>query len=127
VLEVRRGGRSEWGFKFAVVIGGPFPPMVLMGEGEEDEAAVDLDYGVMRLVPTVHAWGRDDQVRRGAKEMAEAFDGLSTFVMDFEGGHHLPLTDPEADELCGLIVEAWHAGGGKDQKGLVNKMGVGIE
>lgn len=121
-LEIKQLGRSEWGFKFGVVIGGPFPPMSLTGE-----EATELDYSVMRQVPTVHAWGRDDQVRLGAKEMADACDGPNTFVMDFEGGHHLPLTDHEADELCDLIVDAWHAGGGKDQKGLVNKMGVGVE
>jgi pimeloyl-ACP methyl ester carboxylesterase len=105
-LEIKHHGSSEWGFKFCVVIGGPFPPIGLMTP--ED---VELDYSVLRQVPTVHAWGRDDQVRQGAREMAHACDSPNTFVMDFEGAHHLPLKDSEADELCGLIVDAWHAAG----------------
>ncbi len=120
-LEIREMGFSKWGFRFGVVIGGPFPPFALVDEDWE------LDYTLMGQVPTVHAWGRRDQVRQGAKELADVCDGANTFVMDFEGGHHLPLTDHEADELCGLIVDAWHAGGGRDEKGLVNKLGVGVE
>ncbi len=120
-LEIRQRGFSKWGFRFGVVIGGPFPPISLVDEDW------DLDYTVMCQVPTVHAWGRSDQVRQGAKELADVCDSPNTFVMDFAGGHHLPLTDHEADELCGLIVDAWHAGGGKDKKGLLNKLGVGVE
>ena len=117
-LEIKEYGGSKWGFKFGVVIGGPLPPIGVMAD-----EGMELDYSVMGQVPTVHAWGREDQVRQGAKEMADACDSPNTFVMDFAGGHHLPLTDHEADELCGLIVDAWHAAGGKDQKGLLNTLG----
>lgn len=120
-LELRERGFSKWGFRFGVFIGGPFPPFGLVDEDWQ------LDYPVMGQLPTVHAWGRSDHVRQGAKELADACDGADTFVMDFEGGHHLPLTDGEAEELCGLIVDAWHAAGGKDTKGLVNRLGVRVE
>jgi Serine hydrolase (FSH1) len=120
-LEIKQSGASKWGFKFGVVIGGPFPPIGLTPAGEGTE----VDYSVMAQVPTVHAWGRDDQVRWGAKEMADACDGPNTFVMDFGGGHHLPLKDPEADELCDLIVEAWHAAGGGDWGGLMKTVESG--
>jgi predicted esterase len=113
-LELRHYGASKWGFKFGVVIGGPFPPIALNAEG------IELDYSVLGQVPTVHAWGRDDPVRWGAKDMADACDSPNTFVMDFAGGHHLPLVDEEAEELCGLIVDAWHASGGSDRGELVD-------
>lgn len=118
-LEIKADGFSLWNFRFGVVIGGPFPPIGLNEEG------VELDYRVMGQIPTVHAWGREDQVRVGAKAMADACDSSDTFVMDFEGGHHLPLRDSEAEELCGLIVQAWHAGGGVDKGGLVDMFGRG--
>ena len=108
-LEIRQRGSSDWKLKFGVVIGGPYPPIGLVPED------IELDYTVMSQLPSVHAWGRSDHLRSGCKEMADICDSSNTFVMDFEGGHHLPLTDHEADELCNLIVEAWHAGGGKEQ------------
>ncbi len=120
-LEIREMGFSVWGFRFGVIIGGPFPPLALVNEDWE------LDYTLMGQVPTVHAWGRRDPVRQGAQKLADVCDSANTFVMDFAGEHHLPLTDHEADELCGLIVDAWHAAGGKDERGLVNKLGVGVE
>lgn len=110
-MEIRDLGASKWNFRFGVVIGGPYPPIGLSPTGAEVE-----DYSLMGKMPTVHAWGRDDPVRFGAKDMVDACDSADTFVMDFEGGHHLPLTDPEADELCGLIIDAWHAGGGKSDR-----------
>jgi Serine hydrolase (FSH1) len=115
-MEIRQFGSSQWAFKFAIVIGGPNPPIVLTPE----EQGWELDYTLLRHVATVHAWGRDDPVRHSAKQLAAVCDSPNTFIMDFEGGHHLPLTDREADELCGLIVDAWHADGGKDQKGVLN-------
>lgn len=108
-MERRDRGYSDWGFRFGVVIGGPFPPIALRPDGVEVE-----DYGVMGQLPMVHAWGREDPVRFGAKDMVNACDGKDSFVMDFAGGHHLPLTDPEAQELSDLIVNAWHAGGGNE-------------
>lgn len=108
-MEIREFGASQWGFRFGVVIGGPFPPIGLTPELE----VVEADYALLSQLPTVHAWGRDDHVRQGAKDMVDACDGPNTFFMDFEGGHHLPLRDQEADELSGLIVEAWHSGGGE--------------
>lgn len=113
--EIRQSGHSRWGFKFGVFIGGPFPPIGLTPEG------VDVDYTLLAQVPTVHAWGREDHVRTGAKTMADVCDSRDTFVMDFEGGHHLPLTDHEADDLCGLIVDAWHAAVEKDPGDLLNR------
>jgi predicted esterase len=115
-LEIKEHGFSKWRFKFGVIIGGPFPPIGLVPE------SMKLDYSVMAQMPTLHAWGRDDQVRKGARKMADVCDNPNTFVMDFEGGHHLPLKDDEADELCGLIVEAWHTAGGKDQAAPPNEL-----
>lgn len=109
-LEIKEYGFSKWNFQFGVIIGGPFPPISLTPEG------VEVDYSVMGQIPTVHAWGREDHVGEGAKQMADACDSPHTFFMDFEGGHHLPLKDKEADELCGLIIEAWHAAGGEDSR-----------
>lgn len=110
-LEIRDFGHSRWRFKFGVMIGGPFPPIGLTPPGME------VDYGVLAQVPTVHAWGREDHLRAYAKELADACDSPDTFVMSFDGGHHLPLKDHEADELCDLIVDAWHAAGAKEAGG----------
>ncbi|KIX96836.1 uncharacterized protein Z520_07556 [Fonsecaea multimorphosa CBS 102226] len=99
-------GESRWKFKFGVMIGGPFPPISL-------SETVDVrDYDLLRQIPTVHAWGRDDHVKPGCLELLKACDSDVCFHMDFEGGHHLPLKDVEAKDLCDLIMAAWYAAGG---------------
>ncbi|KIX09926.1 uncharacterized protein Z518_01007 [Rhinocladiella mackenziei CBS 650.93] len=104
--EERDLGSSKWKFAFGVMIGGPFPPIAMAEE-------VDVkDYELLRTVPTVHAWGRDDHVMEGCKALKEACESDNCFQMDFEGGHHLPLKDVEAKDLCDLIMAAWYASGG---------------
>ncbi|OAP61242.1 hypothetical protein AYL99_03443 [Fonsecaea erecta] len=107
-IEERDSGRgqSRWKFKFGVMIGGPFPPISL---SEDVDVA---DYELLKQVPTVHAWGRDDHVKPGCLELMKACDSDHCFHMDFEGGHHLPLKDVEAKDLCDLIMAAWYAAGG---------------
>lgn len=111
LIEERDERGSEWEFKFGVMIGGPFPPIML-------QETVDVrDYELLKGMPTVHAWGRDDPVIEGAKQMAEMAESENCFVMDFEGGHHLPLRDDEARDLCDRILAAWYASGGTYQVG----------
>jgi len=106
LIEERDQGSSKWKLKFAVIIGGPFPPIAMSEK-------VDVkDYELLKKVPTVHAWGRDDHVLPGSKAMAEMCENENSFEMDFEGGHHLPLKDGEARDLCDLIMAAWYASGG---------------
>jgi len=105
-IEERDRGTSKWKFKFGIMIGGPFPPIALTPK-------VDLkDYEFLKEIPTVHAWGRVDHVRQGCEELARVCDNDNCFQMDFEGGHHLPLKDVEAKDLCDLIMAAWYASGG---------------
>ena len=63
LVEVRETGESKWGFKFGLLVGGPFPPICLT-EGTEVG-----DYELLKRVPIVNAWGRDDPVRAGCKPM----------------------------------------------------------
>lgn len=106
LIEKRDQGGSKWKFKFGVIIGGPFPPIAMSEK-------VDVkDYELLKTIPTVHAWGRDDHVLSGAKSMADLCENDNCFRMDFEGGHHLPLKDDEARDLCDLIMAAWYASGG---------------
>ena len=63
LVEVRETGESKWRFKFGVLVGGPFPPICLT-EGTEVG-----DYELLKRVPIVNAWGRDDPVRAGCKPM----------------------------------------------------------
>jgi len=106
-IEERDAGESRWKFKFGIMIGGPFPPIAMAEEVDPN------DYALLKEVPTVHAWGRDDHVRAGCKELAAVCESDHCFQMDFEGGHHLPLKDVEAKDLCDLIMAAWYASGGK--------------
>ena len=102
----REGKQGSWQFKFGIMIGGPFPPISMSEE-------VDVrDYELLRQIPTVHAWGRDDHVKSGCVEMQRICEGDECFQMDFEGGHHMPLKDVEAKDLCDLIMAAWYASGG---------------
>jgi predicted esterase len=111
MIEERDLGKSEWKFKFGVIIGGPFPPIAMT-------ESVDVkDYELLKQIPTVHGWGRDDPVIQGAKRMAETAENENCFVMDFAGGHHLPLKDDEARDLCDQIMAAWYASGGTYQVG----------
>lgn len=96
----------DWHFSFGVMIGGPFPPIALA------EHVNVADYELLREMPTVHAWGRDDHVKPGCEELRKACDSDVCFHMEFDGGHHLPLKDVEAKDLCDLINAAWFAGGG---------------
>ena len=108
LTELRDTGESKWHFKFGVVIGGPFPPISLTPPG------TDIDYELLKQMPIVNAWGRDDPVKDACQPMFEICDwmGTGSLVMDFEGGHHLPLRDDEAKELSNLILQAFKAGGG---------------
>lgn len=107
VLQKTRLGGSPYAFKFGVMIGGPYPPICL-----HDEPKVE-DYELLKGIPTVHAWGRDDHVKPGCEALWKVCEGDECFQMDFEGGHHLPLKDGEARDLCDLIRGAWYAGGGE--------------
>lgn len=107
VLQKTRLGGSPYNFKFGVMIGGPYPPICL-----HEEVKVE-DYELLKAVPTVHAWGRDDHVKSGCEELWKVCEGDVCFQMDFEGGHHMPLKDGEARDLCDLIRGAWYAGGGE--------------
>jgi predicted esterase len=99
-------------FAFGIMIGGPYPPIGLSPSPSSDE--VDMaDYKLLKDIPTVHAWGRDDHIRPGCEALARLCESDHSFQMDFEGGHHLPLKDVEAKDLCDLIMAAWYAGGGK--------------
>ncbi|ETI23492.1 hypothetical protein G647_05294 [Cladophialophora carrionii CBS 160.54] len=100
------GGVSRWKFGFGVMIGGPFPPISLAQDVDP------ADYALLKSVPTVHAWGRDDHVKPGCVELMKVCESDHCFQMDFEGGHHLPLKDVEAKDLCDLIMAAWYASGG---------------
>ena len=85
LVEVRDTGESKWGFKFGLVIGGPFPPICLV-QGTEVE-----DYELLKQVPIVNAWGRDDPVRTGCKPMVSCSLSLKICV-GLEPGHNpIPL------------------------------------
>ena len=105
-MQERDLGEAKTRFAFGVMIGGPFPPIAL-----EMDPKVE-DYKLLKEVPTVHAWGRDDHVKPGCVELMKACDADHCFQMDFQGGHHLPLKDVEAKDLCDLIMAAWYASGG---------------
>jgi hypothetical protein len=97
---------GKWHLRFGVTVGGPFPPIAMSEE-------VDISqYDVLREVPTVHAWGREDHVKSGCEEMLQACESDVCFQMQFNGGHHMPLTDVEAKDLCDLIMAAYYASGG---------------
>lgn len=106
-IEERDLGASKTKFAFGIMIGGPFPPIAL------SETVDPADYKLLTEIPTVHAWGRDDHVRPGCEELWKTCESDHCFQMDFTGGHHLPLKDVEAKDLCDLIMAAWYAGGGK--------------
>jgi predicted esterase len=116
-------------FAFGIMIGGPYPPIGLCpspspaarpddndNDNDHDldiDTSMIADYKLLKDIPTVHAWGRDDHIRPGCEALARLCESDHSFQMDFEGGHHLPLKDVEAKDLCDLIMAAWYAGGGK--------------
>ncbi|KAJ9618532.1 uncharacterized protein PV06_09226 [Exophiala oligosperma] len=106
-IQERDSGESKTKFAFGIMIGGPYPPI---GLSQQVNAA---DYPLLKGIPTVHAWGKDDHVKPGCEALAKMCESDVCFTMDFEGGHHLPLKDVEAKDLCDLIMAAWYAGGGK--------------
>lgn len=106
IEEKRKLGGSQWKFKFGVMVGGPYPPIAL------HENVAKEDYSLLTTIPTVHAWGRDDHVKSGCLELRKLCESDSCFQLEFEGGHHMPLKDGEARDLCDLIRGAWYAGGG---------------
>jgi predicted esterase len=98
---------GKWHLKFGVVVGGPYPPIAMSEKVDQSQ------YELLKEVPTVHAWGKEDHVRSGCEELREVCDSDVCFQMDFKGGHHMPLTDVEAKDLCDLIMAAYYASGGK--------------
>jgi len=88
------------------MVGGPYPPIAVHANVKQEE------YELLRTIPTVHAWGRDDHIIEGCKQLHRQCEGDVCFQMDFEGGHHMPLKDGEARDLCDLIMAAYYAGGG---------------
>lgn len=115
----QEGRESRWDFKFGVIVGGPYCPISMLPEAEERDWKAD--YKLLKTIPTVHAWGREDHVKSGCIEMMEMCDGDVCFQMDFEGGHHMPLKDVEAKDLCDLVRAAWFASGGVYELGKGEK------
>ena len=106
LLNKSKLSKLEFNFKFGVVVGGPFPPIAL-------EDVRSSDYELLRQIPTVHAWGKEDHIRAGCEQLWKQCEGEMSFHMDFDGGHHMPLTDQGARDLCELIRNAWDAAGGQ--------------
>lgn len=111
LVEERNDGTCWTKFKFGVMVGGPYPPISMT------EKVDPKDYELFRTIPTVHAWGRNDHVKSGCEELRKICEGDVCFQMDFEGGHHMPLSDAEARDLSDLIRGAYYAGGGEFQIG----------
>lgn len=99
-------GGSVWKLKFGVMVGGPYPPICVHPNVKV------ADYELLRQIPTVHAWGRDDHIKEGCVQLYNQCDSDECFQMDFAGGHHMPLKDEEARDMCDLIMAAYLASGG---------------
>lgn len=109
-------GGSLWKLRFGVMVGGPYPPICVHKNVKVE------DYELLKGVPSVHAWGKDDHVRSGCEILRTVCGGEEgkCFSMEFDGGHHLPLTDRGAAELCGLIRRAWEVSGDGSGRGGEN-------
>lgn len=105
-MEERDSGSSRFNFKFGVLIGSSYPPFAL-SPGVEVK-----DFEILRKLPTVHAWGRDDDISDACKRMAAVCEGDECFQMEYVGSHHLPATEVESRDLCDLVLAAWYAAGG---------------
>ena len=92
--------------KFGVLIAGPYPPITMADAADEPES--HGDYAPLQTIPTVHAWGRDDQFHDRITRMADCCDSTETFILEYPGGHHMPTKhEPGATStLADYILEA---------------------
>ena len=103
------GGREGSGvlktdLKFAVFVGSASSPLCM------DDRVDGSHHGLLKGFPTVHAWGKGDPLRENCRKLEVLCRGEVCSQMNFDGGHHLPLTDVETSDLCHLIELAWEAG-----------------
>ena len=84
-------------FKFALFVGGGFPPIRFVDMSENE--AID--------VPTVHAWGKDDPQGPATRKLIVECNALSPMELEFEGGHHMPMTMAESRKMASLVLDAY--------------------
>lgn len=94
---------------FGVMIAGPYPPITMAEEVDEQEGVGN--YAPLQTIPTVHAWGKDDQFIDRIKRMADCCDNADTFVLEYPGGHHMPARNEPAatSTLSEYVLEASRA------------------
>ena len=85
--------------RFGVLLAGTYPPLCLPTQPNGCDQVI--------RVPTVHMHGSDDvHLAHGKTLFAKCCDPSSASLMEFKGGHHLPMLPDDTQRLADMILRA---------------------
>ncbi|KAI9839498.1 MAG: hypothetical protein M1819_002123 [Sarea resinae] len=110
-LEDERTGICRDYLHFGVFLCGTFPAIQWSTPSPQSVSKSDVRRHDLVSTPTVHLHGSHDPWRMESKLLlARFFDPLHASVMDFSGGHNLPLLGSDTDKLAKLIMAVYRSG-----------------
>lgn len=100
---------------FGVFINGTYPPMrqtsnpstILPRLTESTPGPWTPEHEACVHLPSVHVHGRSDSYLERSKLLARCFDPSTATIMEFDNGHHLPVSDEDTREIAAEIVRIY--------------------
>ena len=114
---------SACGFRFGVLAGASYPPVRIpfrhtrdSSRASGDDDTTDHNHALIHI-PTIHVQGIQDFVLLQSRRLLEHYcDVQSTTLLEFEGGHHLPVSLEDNKKLADMILDVWHRQGKGEQE-----------
>lgn len=114
----RKGDGLITGLRFVVLMNGSYPPLRQSSSPSTTFPRLsehiqrewnDQHEGVIHT-PSIHVHGSRDSALPLSKLLAKCFDPSSTTVLEYDNGHHLPVSDDDtkviADHILGVYNES---------------------
>lgn len=118
------GGLKKGGLRFGVLMNGSYPPLrqssspsstsTLPRLSEHTQREWNDQHEAVIHTPSIHVHGSRDSALPLSKLLAKCFDPSSATVLEYDNGHHLPVSDDDTKVIADHILRVYNEslGGG---------------
>ncbi|MCJ1367137.1 hypothetical protein MMC16_006269 [Acarospora aff. strigata] len=98
LLREQMAGSENRRLRFAVLLAGSYPPIYLPFQPALCDQLIHI--------PTVHMHGSDDShLTHSGTLLTRSCDPSAALLMEFKGGHHLPVLTHDTNRLADMIIQ----------------------
>lgn len=109
------GLKKKGGLRFAVLMNGSYPPLrqssspstILPRLSEHTLREWNDQHEAVIQTPSIHVHGSRDGVLPLSKLLAKCFDPSSATVLEYDNGHHLPVSDDDTKVIADHILRVY--------------------